>query len=119
MNEDLVYMASFWEAEGNLSLTKNKKGLQFAVTQKIKKPLEIYLKHFGGKIYSDGKKYYKYSMSGNNAVIICKELLPYMRFRQDEVKNKIQIFLSKEKTKRGCPKKYIVKSKSQETLAFY
>jgi len=92
---DLAYMSGFFDGEGSISLkvkTRPKVAIQvqIQISNSIKKPLEIFSKTFGGKIFKYHKKnknelpQYKWGLnSARRSKVFIKSCMPYLKIKQD------------------------------------
>ena len=95
VNNNLIWAAGFFDGEGCIKVSKSKvnysKGyrhtLVIHITQKIKSPLNLFKKLFGGKIYSTKKgKFtgYEYLIHNENAIKLLKTINPFLKLKKDE-----------------------------------
>lgn len=98
--EELIYLAAFFDGEGNVSILYTKTtiahpyeqySLMVSVTQKDKGILESY-KPFGGSIYYNkrGKGFYQWHIHGVKAVKFLKAILPYLRLKTKQAQKGIE-----------------------------
>lgn len=105
-NELIIYLAGFFDAEGNIDIYRckptlsNPSGqyrLQTKVVQVNKDILGNYVKCFGGKVVPQGKQtrekwhqYWQWIISSNKAKAFLQAILPYLQLKEAEAKIAIE-----------------------------
>jgi hypothetical protein len=93
----LAWAAGFIDGEGCISIY-HQRGyyLVLTVSQKSKKPLLELQKIFGGKLYNvRNKKYWMWTLWGENAVPALVEMLPFLVLKKEQAKLAIKFQTAK------------------------
>lgn len=82
-NEELVYLAGFFDGEGSVQIVicNDTFSLHMSVSQRVSAPLEIYAQRFGSKVafyMNHGHEQYRWTVSGRHAGAVLRQLLPYL-----------------------------------------
>ena len=93
---ELAWAAGFIDGEGSIRATKNSHNsdavvLRVQVAQVDPRPLQALVDMFGGSVTGPyfhknvkHRKYYAYARVGSNAVTLLRQILPYLKTKQEE-----------------------------------
>ena len=80
-----AYLAGFFDGEGCCMISPNCT-VKIIVTQKDREVLEWLIREYGGKVYTNGAKYPRWSLFKRDTILrFLKDLRPYLRQKTVEV----------------------------------
>lgn len=114
--QTLAYLAGFFDGEGTICICRRHGGsrrsfeLRICVGQKDRKPLELFLKTFGGAIFLQRRHgiplLYQWDIGGSSKPRRFLEMmLPYLRCKKEEAKIALRYLDAAEKL--ACGKHYV------------